>query len=73
MSTSQPTRRRDWTSLVWRSLCVLAAVPAAAVFTGLWWWMPALGQALLAAPGLVVTLLLVLAWFAESSPGSGRR
>lgn len=62
----------DWTKLAWRMLCMLAVTSALTVFTPLWWILSPLWQAVAVAPGLIVTLILLVAAFADSSRDSSQ-
>lgn len=62
-----------WTTAVWRFLCLLTLISALAAFTGLLWLLPPLVQGVAVLPGLLVTLLYVVAGWADSSTRSDGR
>lgn len=55
-----------WTTRVWRLLCLLASMSALAAVTGVLWTWPPLVQGMTVLPGLVVTLLIAVASWADS-------
>ena len=60
----------DWSTSVWRLLCLLAIMSGLAVFTPVWSVLPLVIQGIAAVPGLLVTLLLVVASVASSIDSS---
>lgn len=58
----------DWTTVVWRLLCLLAIMSGLAALTGL---LPRVWLAIAAVPGLLVMLLLAVAWWHDSHTSSG--
>ena len=56
---------------MWRLLCLLTGMSVLLAVTGLLWLLPPVWQGVAVAPGLVVTLLMIVAHVA-SSRGSGR-
>lgn len=59
----------DWSLVVWRVLCALAAVSGLMVTFGLLPTSPVL-LTLLVVPGLLVTVILVCSWFESDTPSS---
>lgn len=59
----------DWTTLVWRLLCLLVLMSGLALCTPVWSILPTAIQAIGIGSALLVTLLIVVASF-ESSTGS---
>lgn len=64
------TKHLDWTVTVWRALCLVTALSALVAII-LWDLLPPLMQGVLVTPGLIVTLLIVVARFVDSSHTSG--
>lgn len=64
--------RGDWTTVVWRFLCLLTITSAVAAGTGILWLAPPLVQGVALVPGLLVAVALVVAAWADSSTGCGR-
>ena len=61
------TRPRSVSLLIWRSLCLLAVIPGLLACSPWWVRLPDLWRGILCGPGLFVALVLVVAWFADSS------
>lgn len=60
----------DWSRLVWRILCGLTVLGGVVAFTPIFSLLPPLVQAVVVLPGLLVTLLTVVASFVPSTPSS---
>lgn len=61
------------TRIVWSALCLLTIITAAMALTGLLWTLSPILQGLALVPGLLVTLLLVVASYADSQHSSDGR
>lgn len=60
-------RGTGWTTAAWRLLCLLATMSGLAAVTGLFSALPPLWMGVVSIPGLVVMLLLFVAWWADCS------
>lgn len=67
MSLKLTPRRCAQLDVIWRNLCRLVGVVAVMAFTGLWWILPSWLIGVLIAPGLLVMLVIVVAWCADST------
>lgn len=68
MTASRSTSRSpEWTTFVWRALCLLALTSGLVAVTPLWSLLPPLWQGIASIPGLVVMLLVVVASWADWS------
>ncbi|PRI10951.1 hypothetical protein [Leucobacter massiliensis] len=63
--------RTGWTTAAWRLLCLLTVMSGLAAASGLLWTLSPLWQALAVAPGLLVLLLVVVAFCADWGDGCG--
>lgn len=61
-----------WTTRVWRCLCLLTGMSVLAAVTGVLWIWPPVVQGFAVVPGLVVTLLILVASWADSLPSRPR-
>lgn len=52
---------------MWRALCLLTLMSALLAVTGLLWALPPLWQAIAAAPGMAVALLISVASYSDWS------
>lgn len=60
----------DWTRIVWRALCLLAATSAVLPFTPVWFLLGPIWQGVAVAPVLIFALVIVIAQLASSAAPS---
>ena len=73
MSLTLTPRRSAIIAKVWRLLCQLACMSAVAACVALWGILPSWLVGVSLAPGMLVTLVIVVAWFADSTGSSTSR